>query len=89
MVPYQFAETIDYNEWQTMQNVFNNISSVTNIQFVPRYQVLLHVARKMLSNVDRKAKDTDYLLITEDMKTYGCGCCSIGLGEFKLLHRLG
>ena len=30
----------------------------------------------------RKAKDTDYLLITEDMKTYGCGCCSIGLGEF-------
>lgn len=30
----------------------------------------------------RKAKDTDYLLITEDMKTYGCGCCSIGLGGF-------
>ena len=37
MVPYQFAETIDFNEWQTMQNVFNNISSVTNIQFVPRW----------------------------------------------------
>ena len=31
----------------------------------------------------RKAKDTDYLLVTEDMKTYGCGCCSIGLGEGK------
>ena len=40
MVPYQFAETIDYNEWQTMQYVFNNISSVTNIQFVPRYNAL-------------------------------------------------
>jgi len=66
VVPYQFAETIDYNEWQTMQYVFNNISSVTNIQFVPR-----------------KAKDTDYLLITEDMKTYGCGCCSIGLGYLE------
>ena len=38
----------------------------------------------MLPNVNRKAKDTDYLLITEDMKTYGCGCCSIGLGKFKL-----
>ena len=37
VVPYQFADTIDYNEWQTMQYVFNNISSVTNIQFVPRY----------------------------------------------------
>ena len=37
VVPYQFAETIDFNEWQTMQNVFNNISSVTNIQFVPRW----------------------------------------------------
>ena len=38
----------------------------------------------LIANVNRKAKDTDYLLITEDMKTYGCGCCSIGLGEFKL-----
>ena len=42
------------------------------------------LSRKMLPNVNRKAKDTDYLLITEDMKTYGCGCCSIGLGKFKL-----
>ena len=33
-------------------------------------------------HLDRKAKDTDYLLITEDMKTYGCGCCSIGLGAY-------
>lgn len=36
----------------------------------------------MKRHYNRKAKDTDYLLITEDMKTYGCGCCSIGLGRF-------
>ena len=35
-VPYEFAPTIDFQEWQTMQLVFNNISSVTNIEFVPR-----------------------------------------------------
>jgi len=62
-VPYEFAKSIDFNEWQTMQLVFNNISSVTNIEFVPR-----------------TARDTDYLLITEDIDKYGCGCCSIGLG---------
>jgi len=62
-VPYEFAPTIDFQEWQTMQLVFNNISSVTNIEFVPR-----------------TARDTDYLLVTEDIDKYGCGCCSIGLG---------
>jgi len=62
-VPYEFAPTIDFKEWQTMQLVFNNISSVTNIEFVPR-----------------TARDTDYLLVTEDIDKYGCGCCSIGLG---------
>lgn len=35
-VPYEFADTIDFSEWQIMQNVFRNISSVTNIEFVPR-----------------------------------------------------
>ena len=35
-VPYEFAPTIDFQEWQTMQLVFNNISTVTNIEFVPR-----------------------------------------------------
>ena len=44
-----------------------------------------HSCREMFS--PRKAKDTDYLLITEDMKTYGCGCCSIGLGEGKVDKR--
>ena len=39
---------------------------------------------KRQQNFTRKAKDTDYLLITEDMKTYGCGCCSIGLGKSNL-----
>jgi hypothetical protein len=29
----------------------------------------------------RTARDTDYLLITEDVQEYGCGCCSIGVGE--------
>jgi len=62
-VPYEFAPTIDFQEWQTMQLVFSNISSVTNIEFVPR-----------------TARDTDYLLVTEDIDKYGCGCCSIGLG---------
>ena len=37
-------------------------------------------------HLDRKAKDTDYLLITEDMKTYGCGCCSIGLGVYNSIY---
>ena len=37
-------------------------------------------------HLDRKAKDTDYLLITEDMKTYGCGCCSIGLGVYISIY---
>jgi len=62
-VPYEFAPTIDFKEWQTMQLVFSNISSVTNIEFVPR-----------------TARDTDFLLVTEDIDKYGCGCCSIGLG---------
>ena len=35
-VPYEFADTIDFNEWSIMQRIFSNISSVTNIQFVPR-----------------------------------------------------
>ena len=35
-VPYEFSNTIDFREWQIMQHVFSNISSVTNIQFVPR-----------------------------------------------------
>ena len=35
-VPYEFSDTIDFREWQIMQHVFSNISSVTNIQFVPR-----------------------------------------------------
>ena len=35
-VPYEFASTIDHSEWQIMQNVFSNISSVTNIEFIPR-----------------------------------------------------
>ena len=39
-------------------------------------------------HLDRKAKDTDYLLITEDMKTYGCGCCSIGLGVYTYCKTL-
>jgi len=30
--------------------------------------------------VPRTPKDTDYLLITEDIEEWGCGCCSIGLG---------
>ena len=47
------------------------------------------MSRKMFANVNRKAKDTDYLLITEDMKTYGCGCCSIGLGKFKTASSFG
>ena len=63
-VPYELAESIDYEEWQIMQHIFSNISSVTNIRFVPR-----------------GAKDKDYLLITEDIDKFGCGCCSIGLGE--------
>ena len=36
-VPYEFADTIDFNEWSIMQRIFSNISSVTNIQFVPRF----------------------------------------------------
>ena len=39
-------------------------------------------------HLDRKAKDTDYLLITEHMKTYGCGCCSIGLGVYTYCKTL-
>ena len=35
-VPYQLADTIDFTEWRTLQLVFSNVSSVTNIQFVPR-----------------------------------------------------
>ena len=31
----------------------------------------------------RTARDTDYLLISEDIEKYGCGCCSIGVGNFK------
>ena len=66
-VPYEFAETIDYEEWQTMQLIFSNISSLTNIRFVPR-----------------TARDKDYLLISEDIEKFGCGCCSIGLGKALL-----
>ena len=29
----------------------------------------------------RTARDADYLLISEDIDTYGCGCCSIGVGK--------
>lgn len=65
-VPYEFADTIDFAEWQIMQLVFSNISSVTNIEFVPR-----------------TARDSDYLLITEDIDKFGCGCCSIGLGYLQ------
>ena len=36
-VPYEFADTIDFNEWSIMQRIFSNISSVTNIKFVPRF----------------------------------------------------
>ena len=36
-VPYEFADTIDFNEWNIMQRIFSNISSVTNIKFVPRF----------------------------------------------------
>ena len=36
-VLYEFAPTIDFQDWQTMQLVFSNISSVTNIEFVPRF----------------------------------------------------
>ena len=35
-VPYEFADTIDFSEWSIMQRIFSNISSNTNIQFVPR-----------------------------------------------------
>ncbi len=31
----------------------------------------------------RTARDTDYLLISEDIEKYGCGCCSIGVGNIK------
>ena len=63
-VPYEFAETIDYEEWQIIQLIFSNISSVTNIRFEPR-----------------TARDKDFLLVSEDIEKFGCGCCSIGLGE--------
>ena len=66
-VPYEFAETIDYEEWQIIQLIFSNISSVTNIRFEPR-----------------TARDQDYLLVSEDIDKFGCGCCSIGLGEAEL-----
>ena len=51
-----------------MQQIFRNISSVTNIRFVPR-----------------TARDKDYLLVSEDIEKFGCGCCSIGLGERELI----
>jgi len=65
-VPYQVANTIDHREWLIVQSIFSNISSLTNIQFIPR-----------------TAKDTDYLLISEDIQKYGCGCCSIGVGYLE------
>ncbi|XP_023335629.1 zinc metalloproteinase nas-1 [Eurytemora carolleeae] len=46
-----------------LKRIFSNISSVTNIRFVPR-----------------TSQDSDYLLISEDIGKYGCGCCSIGVG---------
>ena len=35
-VPYEFADTIDFAEWTIVQRIFSNVSSVTNIKFVPR-----------------------------------------------------
>ena len=35
-VPYEFEPTIDSKESKIMQLIFSNISSVTNIKFVPR-----------------------------------------------------
>ena len=66
-VPYEFAETINYEEWQILQLIFSNISSLTNIRFVPR-----------------TARDKDYLLVSEDIDKFGCGCCSIGLGDYTV-----
>ena len=38
-------------------------------------------SKRVLILLFRTARDTDYLLITEDVQEYGCGCCSIGVGE--------
>ena len=36
----------------------------------------------------RTARDKDYLLISEDIDKYGCGCCSIGLGKKPSIFNL-
>ena len=49
-VPYEFSNTIDFREWQIMQHVFSNISSVTNIQFVPRsVKIVIEIIAKYCS----------------------------------------
>ena len=70
-----------------MQQIFSNISSVTNIRSVQRTENISLIKQKIFRDmkyfrfVPRTARDKDYLLVTEDIEKFGCGCCSIGLGE--------
>ena len=70
-----------------MQQIFSNISSVTNIRSVQRTENISLIRQKIFQDmkyfrfVPRTARDKDYLLVTEDIEKFGCGCCSIGLGE--------
>jgi len=99
VVPYQFADTIDFNEWQIMQRVFSNISSVTNIQFVPRkasdtdYLLITEDSAKYgcgccsigLGYLEGSGA---HVLVLAPVSEGGCGVNHIG-GTHEMMHMLG